>query len=203
MIDYPAFDPASRKWSANGISRADIELFAVADEPAERDEHDCGRSWPFRFGTWSQHWLNAGGAMWVTPFPQAALQFDHRENRGPEPLAKKIACLVSLNWGAARNSAEIRLEVRTLMRRIGELRRPGAVQSAHPGRLADRLEEALLRLNESGILPNALNSEKAAAVRASGGRWHETWLESEIVFSRPPFLPPLSSRKQSGRENVR
>ena len=143
---------------------------------------------PLRFGEWAEHWLHAGGAMWVSPFPQAILQLDHRNNRGADALAKKVAVLLSLNWGASRKNAELRVDVRTLLRRIGELRRPGAAVATHAGRLADRLEEALLRLTEMGVLPNQIRSEEAHVLRAANRRWYETWCEASIVFDRPGFI---------------
>jgi hypothetical protein len=188
IISYPAFDPVARKWSKAGVSRAGVSLFEQAEEAPSRDRHDCHRGKPLRFGAWAQHWLNAGGAMWVSPLSQAILQLDHRNNRGADALAKKIAVLLSLNWGAARKSHELRVEIRTLLRRVGELRRPGATPIAHAGRLADRLEEALLRLSEARILPNRLLSDEALIMRANGRRWFETWCEAQVSFGRPPFL---------------
>ena len=96
--------------------------------------------------------------------------------------------LLSLNWGASRKSAALRVDARTLLRRIGELRRPGATSAPHVGRLADRLEEALLRLSEMDVLPNTLQSEEALVLRATNKRWFEVWCEAPIVFERPAFL---------------
>ena len=190
IIAYPGFDPAARKWSKAGISRAGLSLFEEAAEATLRDRHDCHRGRPLRFGAWAQHWLNAGGAMWVSPLSEAVLQLDHRNNRGADALAKKVAVLLSLNWGAARKNSELRIDIRTLLRRVGELRRPGATPLAHAGRIADRLEEALLRLSETGILPNRLLSDEAMVMRAGGRRWFESWCEAQIAFSRPAFLDP-------------
>jgi hypothetical protein len=188
IVSYPAYDPAVRKWNSDGISRADISLFEVALRIEARDEHDCQRGQPLRFGEWAEHWLHAAGAMWVSPFPQAILQLDHRSSRGADALAKRIAVLLSLNWGAARKNRQIKVDIRTLLRRIGELRRPGAAPTAHAGRLADRLEEALLRLGEAGLMPNVLQSEEAMLLRAKDKRWFDAWCETEIVFDRPSFL---------------
>lgn len=193
IIAYPAFDPVARRWSKAGVSRAGVSLFEEASETPPRDSFDCHRGRALQFGAWAQHWLNAGGAMWVSPLPQAVLLLDHRNNRGADALAKKIAVLLALNWGAARKNRELRVEVRTLLRRVGELRRPGATANTHAGRLADRLEEALLRLSESGVLPNRLLSEEALMMRAENRRWFETWCEAEIAFGRPAFIDPASA----------
>lgn len=188
IIAYPGYDPVVRKWNNAGVSRSGLSLFELASVVSPQDELDCGRSMPLRFGEWADHWLHAGGAMWVSPFPQAILQLDHRNNRGADALAKKIAVLLSLNWGASRKSAELRIDARTLLRRIGELRRPGVASAPHVGRLADRLEEALLRLSEMGLLPNVLQSDEALVLRATNKRWFEVWCEAGIVFDRPAFI---------------
>jgi hypothetical protein len=193
IIAYPGFDPLARRWSKAGVSRAGVALFEEASETPPRDSFDCHRGRALQFGAWAQHWLNAGGAMWVSPLPQAVLLLDHRNNRGADALAKKIAVLLALNWGAARKNRELRVEVRTLLRRVGELRRPGAMANTHAGRLADRLEEALLRLSESGVLPNRLLSEEALVMRAENRRWFETWCEAEIAFGRPTFIDPAAT----------
>jgi hypothetical protein len=188
IVNYPAFDPTTRKWSRAGICRSGVSLLEVADESSPADPLDCTRGASLRFGAWAEHWLHAGGALWVSPLPQAILRLDHRENRGADPLAKKIALLLALNWGAARRKAEIRVDVRALLRRIGELRRPGAEPLAHAGRLADRFEEALMRLSECEILSNRVLTEEAAALRAANRRWFEQWLDGEVLFRRPDFL---------------
>jgi hypothetical protein len=188
IINYPAFDPISRRWNGSGVSRGGVALLELDTDAPPRDPYDCHRGLPLRFGAWAHHWLNAGGVMWVSPVAQAVLQLDHRDNRGADALAKKIAVLLTLNWGAARKSREVRVDVRTLLRRVGELRRPGAAPIAHAGRLADRLEEALLRLSETGILPNRLLMDAASSLRAENRRWFEAWLGAEIVFGRPSFI---------------
>lgn len=193
LVTYPAFDPASRKWNRTGISRKGIALFEEAMEAHEADPENCSRGRPLKFGAWCEHWLNAGGAMWVSPLPEAVLQLDHRDNRGADALAKKIALLLSLNWGAARRSKEICIEVRTLLRRTGELRRPGAGPT-HAGRMADRLEEALLRLSEAGVIRCTMHTEAARAMRASSRRWSDDWLESIIAFERPDIFDQNDAR---------
>ncbi len=194
VVNYPAFDPDSRRWNGSGVSRSDVALFEHAPDAPPPDPYDCQRGQPLRLGAWAHHWLNAGGVMWVSSFAQGVLELDHRDNRGADALAKKIAVLLSLNWGAARKSREIRMDVRTLLRRVGELRRPGVAPMAHAGRLADRLEEALLRLSETGILPNCLFMDAASGLRAANRRWFDTWLTGEIAFSRPSFIEPKATQ---------
>jgi hypothetical protein len=196
IINYPAFDPVSRTWRRSGVSRADLALLELAEEHIPADPNDCSRGQPLRFGAWAEHWLNAAGPMWASPVPQVLVALDHRDNRGADLLAKKIGLLLALNWGAARSRQFIRLEIRTLLRRVGELRRPGAEGAHYAGRVTDRLEEALLRLAESGLMRSSIHAEAAAARRAAGRRWFEEWLSSEIVFDRPDFITPTRPAKQ-------
>lgn len=199
VISYPAFDPATRRWNGTGVSRAGLTLFELAPGAAARDVHDCRGGKPLRFGGWAQHWLNAGGTMWVSPLPHAIMHLDHRNNRGADALAKKIGMLLALNWGAARSKGELRVDVRTLLRRVGELRRPGSGPIAHAGRLADRLEEALLRLSEMDVFPNRLLCEDAAAMRTRSRRWFEAWCEAQVSFARPPFIESDGRRREQSR----
>jgi hypothetical protein len=194
IVNYPAFDPVSRAWRRAGVSRSNVALFECADEHVPADPFDCRRGRPLRFGAWAEHWLNAAGPMWASPLPQSVIALDHRDNRGADLLAKKVALLLALNWGAARKAPGIEMELRVLLRRIGELRRPGAEPAHYSGRLADRLEEALLRLSEAGILHGRIGdgADAAAALRASGRRWFDQWLDCSVVFERPGFITPYS-----------
>ena len=116
------------------------------------------------------------------------LALDHRDNRGADVLAKKVALLFSLKWGADRQSKVIKTDVRTLLRRVGELRRPSADALQHSGRFADRFEEALFRLADRGLMEISVLGESAATLRAQGRRWFDAWLESGVIARRPDFL---------------
>lgn len=187
IVAYPGLDPATRRWKRDGITRANMALLERADDhpmaPAN-DRLPCAFARPLRFGAWAEHWFNSAGALWMADLPQSILRLDHRENRSADALAKRIALIVSLSFAAARDSRQLRLTVRVLMRRIGLLPRLEAFRPAHSGRIADRLEEALLRLSEQEILRSKL-CDAALALRAANRRWFEEWLDSEIVFERP------------------
>jgi hypothetical protein len=100
-------------------------------------------------------------------------------------LAKRIALMMMLSFAAARDTREIRLTPRLLLRRVGVLPRLDQARPAHSGRIADRLEEALLRLSEQELLKSRSRTEEAHRLRATNRRWFEDWLESELVFLRP------------------
>lgn len=186
IIDYPAFDPQARKWNSAGVRRSDVALVeSVWDGEASpaNDVDDCVHSRPLRFGAWADYWLNSGGVVWLTLLPDAIVKLDHRENRSADALAKRIATLLTLTLGAARKAENVRLSTRQLLRRVGVLSREA--RPAHSGRVADRLEEALLRLSERGLLRADLNAEASLMLRAESKQWFEHWLDAEVVFARP------------------
>ena len=188
IISYPAFDPQTRRWNRNGVTRSDVALVEVAhDDPAEpaNDRTPCAHARAIRLGVWAEHWLNSAGMVWTAQLPREIIRLDHRESRGADPLAKRVALMMMLSFAAARDTRELRLTPRLLLRRVGMLPRLDLARPAHSGRLADRLEEALLRLSEQEILKSRFRAEEALLLRAANRRWFEDWLESEIVFLRP------------------
>lgn len=188
VITYPGLDPVSRKWKRDGITRANLALVEQAEHhPMEsaNDRAPCAFARPLRFGAWADHWLNSAGLVWTAHVARDILRLDHRENRGADPLAKRVALMISLSFAAARDAREIRLTPRLLLRRVGLLPRLDMARPAHSGRIADRLEEALLRLSERGLLGSKFGGEAALTLRAANRRWFEDWLEAEIIFRRP------------------
>lgn len=194
IIAYPGFDPQTRRWKRDGVTRSDVALVEVARDDAMEPANDrtaCAYARPLRFGVWAEHWLNSAGMVWTAQVPREILRLDHRENRGADPLAKRIALMVMLSFAAARDARQIRLTPRLLLRRIGMLPRLDMARPAHSGRIADRMDEALLRLSEQNLLSSQVRADAALQLRAANRRWFEDWLESEIVFHRPdpPGLP--------------
>lgn len=188
IISYPGFDPISRTWKRDGITRRGVALFDVDVDQLPVANDTCTSATPLRLGAWSEHWLNAAGPMWVSPLPDALLKLDHRSSRGADVLAKKLGILLALSWGAARQQKQQVFEVRALLRRLGELRVASAIEAHYGGRLADRLEEAALRLSEAGLFQLEFKTALAQTARAEGRRWMEDWLDAKIAVSRPAFL---------------
>jgi hypothetical protein len=188
ILSYPGFDPVSRTWKRDGITRHGVGLFELDEDQPPVANDTCAGATPLRLGGWADHWLNASGPMWMSPLPDALLKLDHRSSRGADVLAKKLGLLFTLSWGAARSKKVQVFEVRSLLRRLGELRSLGAIDAHYGGRLADRLEEAMLRLSEAGIFECQLHTVDAQARRAEGRQWFEEWLGSKITVQKPSFL---------------
>jgi hypothetical protein len=110
------------------------------------------------------------------------LQFDHRNNRGADVLAKKIGLYFSL---AGAGSRPVARSVGASLKAVGalaELSQPG-----RGGRLADRFEEAVLRLQERGVFEFAYArawERSLGEARMKG--WLKGWLAAELrVQARP------------------
>lgn len=188
ILNYPGFDPVSRTWKRDGVTRYGVALFEIDQDHTPAANDNCTGAAPLRFGVWADHWLHAAGPMWVSPMPEELIRLDHRNSRGADVLAKKFGILMSLSWGATRDEKRQVHDVRSLLRRIGELRRPGAHDAHYGGRLADRFEEALLRLQETSVFEASIRSETAQAARREGRRWFDDWLDAKVSVARPTFI---------------
>lgn len=108
---------------------------------------------------------------------RALVEFDHRANRGADVLAKKLGFYFSLAGAGSR----------PLVRNVGAvLRVTGMMQElasgARGGRLADRFEEAILRLQERSLFLVGYRGGRgphAGDERVKG--WVKRWLETELV----------------------
>jgi hypothetical protein len=109
------------------------------------------------------------------------VEFDHRANRGADVLAKKLGLYFSLG-GCGPGTAPLVRNVRAVLRSVGlaeELRAGGRC-----GRLADRFEEALLRLQDVGLF--AVTYRGGAGELIGGARvkgWLARWLDAEVVVA--------------------
>ena len=113
------------------------------------------------------------------PFSRRVLVFDHRMNRGADVLAKKLGLYFSLAGAGGR---PVTRSVRALLRAAGVLHELSG-GAARGGRLADRFEEALLRLEESGLFAAAYRGGgrgQAPQSRIKG--WIKRWLDAELVI---------------------
>jgi len=106
------------------------------------------------------------------------LQFDHRLNRGPDVLAKKLGLYFSL---AGCDGRPFVRSVRSVLKGVGAAQGPAA-GGARGGRIADRFEEAVLRLQECGLFTvryRRADDRLALDDRVKG--WVKRWLDMELV----------------------
>ncbi|WP_207801850.1 hypothetical protein [Phenylobacterium hankyongense] len=142
--------------------------------------------------------LDAGGCdfvyepgAWLNTLLQSAppqfldariLRFDHRANRGADVLAKKLA--VHLTCSTAARGSAVRT-VRSLLQSAGVPRQDLASRRGRGGRLVDRFDEAVLRLQEHGLFQlryRGRPSTGAPADRVKG--WVREWLDTEMAIRR-------------------
>jgi hypothetical protein len=102
---------------------------------------------------------------------------DHRRNRGADLLAKKLGVYFTLAGDGVRPTTR---SVRAVLKGVGA--QAELSHGRRGGRLADRFEEAVLRLHESGLFIVAYRGADAFSQpdnRTKG--WLERWLVTELV----------------------
>jgi hypothetical protein len=115
------------------------------------------------------------------------LQFDHRLNRGPDVLAKKLGLNFSLAGAEGRPFVR---RVRAVLKGVGVAPDP-ACGAGRRGRIADRFEEAVLRLQECGLFTvkyRRADDRLALDDRVKG--WVGRWLGMELVIEPRPLPAP-------------
>lgn len=110
--------------------------------------------------------------------PPRVFRYDHRANRGADVLAKKLAITLTLSVDA--DPAAAARSVRSLLQQVGLARTDLATRQGRGGRLADRFDEALLRLQEHGLFQ--VRYRGADPERTKG--WVRRWLASRVVITR-------------------
>jgi hypothetical protein len=127
-------------------------------------------------------------AAWTAARPRLIdrrlLAFDHRVNRSADVLAKKLGLYVAMSGDG---SAPLTRPVAGLLAAMGLAHE---LAGGRAGRVADRLEEALLRLQERGIVRASYRGGRelfGEDARLKG--WVKRWLQAELVF-RAVIAPP-------------
>lgn len=188
--EYPGWDASIARWNARGLDCLRDCVFEVANArgtySTEQEHRLLDAAWLIRPGRWAEWWLNTRGTVWTSSIPNQLLTLDHRRNRGIELLAKKIGFHMLLLWGAVRRRYAFERRVDHLLEDIGELVAPAQRDSHWAGRLRDRLDEAMLRLQESGIFAevNWPNGRGPGDLDRGKG-WVDHWLASIVRMRRP------------------
>lgn len=105
------------------------------------------------------------------------LDFDHRANRGADVLAMKMGFYFSM---ASTGARPVVRSVRAVLKGVGALGEASC--GGRGGRLADRFEEAVLRLHEHGLVNVTYRGAGEPSVlddRVKG--WVTRWLETTVV----------------------
>jgi hypothetical protein len=119
------------------------------------------------------------------------LRFDHRQNRGADALAKRLALEFSLSAAAA----PVARSVRSTLKAVGALEEATGPRG---GRLADRFEEAVLRLQENNLFRVSYRGGGSVAGEAQRVKgWVKRWLDTELLiesqadpcFDNDPITP--------------
>lgn len=187
---YPGWDTTMDRWNARGLDFLGDCIFEVANARerycAERENRLLEAAWLIRAGHWTEWWLNTRGTVWTSTIPNQLLTLDHRRNRGVELLAKKIGLHMLLLWGAVRTRYTFIRRVDHLLEDIGELVAPAQRDSHWAGRLRDRLDEALLRLQESSLFAEVSwpQGRGPGDLDRSKG-WVDHWLASIVRICLP------------------
>jgi DNA-binding transcriptional regulator YiaG len=189
VIRFPGWDPAIGRWNPKGVSALGERLFEALpfDGGAETSASPRqDRVWLTRLGQWSQWWLNFHAKVWTCPVPQALVGFDHRTNRAADVMAKKVGLNTVMLWGAFRSRRRMERRIDHLLEDIGEL--PAFDERGHhwAGRTRDRFEEAMLRLQECGVLGQIEWDRRGSPGdkdRSKG--WVSRWLATKICIYRP------------------
>lgn len=211
VLQFPGWDPALRRWNPKGVSITGDAILDISEASASPGWTVSARMpdddvWLVRAGQWSQWWLNFQGKVWTSPMPYELVKFDHRANRGIDVLAKKIGTNTHFLWGAFRNRQKIDRRIGHLLEDIGELPDSWNRENHWAGRIRDRCEEALLRLQEQNVFGEIYwHGHFGPGDRDRKKGWVSGWLNAKITIYRPngKFVPKNAREKEPGAEDVR
>jgi DNA-binding XRE family transcriptional regulator len=152
-------------------------------------------AWRVRAGQWAFWWLNSEGRVWVGKMARVLLEFDHREQRGPALLAKKMGQrMLILHAAISQSKRELTEPVEriigNLLEDIGEMPILEERTKNWAGRLRDRFDEAMLMLQRVGIFsvvswPHQYGPEDSD--RSKG--WVQKWLQAKVSMTMPETAP--------------
>lgn len=171
-------------WDLDALRR--LELGAGGERLFRLSPIEYGRcDFIYEPSAWLQ---DLAGAAPMQPIPERILRYDHRSNRGADVLAKKLAIYLSLS---VAGQAVVVRRVRSMLQAVGVPPDPLIARGGRGGRLADRFDEALLRLQDHGLFAVRYRGDGTATNgvdRVKG--WLNRWLEMEMVIARSPQALP-------------
>jgi DNA-binding XRE family transcriptional regulator len=123
------------------------------------------------------------------------LELDHREQRGPALLAKKIGQRLAMLADGIRSDGVITRTIGRLLEEIGEL--PWLEERNHhwAGRTRDRFDAAMQLLHQVGVFtavewPDGFGPDDADRSRG----WADKWMQAKMVVTLPD-VPPEADHK--------
>ncbi len=177
--------------AAEGVSVDGDRLFDAVDSAVVRAARKGSPAqpetvWVMRPGQWSRWWMNARTGARFVAVPQQVLEFDHRPNRGSAVLAKKIGLNTVVLWGGMRPPRSLDRRIGDLLADIGELPGRESRGGGWGARMRGRLDAAILKLQETGVLGVVEWPAGYAQGPTDHGRGRaETWLAGRVVRNRP------------------
>jgi DNA-binding XRE family transcriptional regulator len=214
VLQFPGWDPTIKRWNHKGVSCVGGKIFNVI----ENDETTVvlnGRerllddTWTVSIGHWGRWWLNAQAKVWLGEIPQNLIEFDHRTNRGAAVLAKKVGISINVLLDALKSRSYVERRIDHLLEATGELPIMEARESHWAGRMRDRLTDALLHLQETGVFRriawlssgDTTEFDRYGELDRNKG-WVERWLGSKIRFYRR-YVPLLADSDASAKPSRR
>ncbi len=199
----PAPDPGTGGWNYHGASWEEDRLFDIVRVTQYRQGPKGRReqtevSWMVRAGQWAQWWLNPHAKVWLARMAHALLELDHRPNSGPEYMAKKLGQRIVLMNQAIRRGEPLPIRIDLLLEKIGELPIPSERGVHWARRTRIRFDEALLSLQEAGVLASVDWPDGHGPGQEDQGRgWVRKWLAAKVVITLPERAPePLGEPRQ-------
>ena len=203
---FTTFNPSTRRServSWEGDRLFDIVRVEVIPETFEGETTNIEVAWLVRAGQWAYWWFSRESRMWVGKMARALLELDHRENRGPAVLAKKVGQKVLFLYHALREQNPLKLNIGNLLEDIGELPISEARKHNWAGRTRENFERALTILGPGDSLVKGINI--FARVDWPDGHglddtdrfkgWVDKWLSANILITLPSSTSALPSEK--------
>ena len=183
----------SESVSWRGDRLFDIVRLEVIQETLLGETRDIEVAWQVRAGQWAYSWLSPQARVWVGKMARALLELDHRDNRGPAVLAKKLGQRVLLLYHALRRKNPLKLSIRNLLTDIGELPQPQARDAHWAGKTRDNFEQAMLRLGPGDSLTDGVSIFQKVEWPEGHGPddsdrckgWPERWLSASVSITMP------------------
>lgn len=164
---------------------------------------ECPRSgqklWKVRAGRWAERWFNPTAQMYLTEIPRWLIHSEpYFPVAVPALLPKKLVCRLLLYRHAVRSARSIELPVERILSMIGELLHPHERSTHWAGRIRDRLEDALLTLQEAGVVEAVQWPVGRGPGDPDRGRgWVSAWFDTpvRIVFAKGPTSARLEAKR--------